>query len=201
MPYYGKDQATRFDERDVWDVLRQHMPLDSIHKSLPGWCTLSKEHAKKILAMPAQELGGKDLWKAFDECWAPEEAFFPTALALLGLLDETERKSLTYAEWNTERTKRPEDKAHPKTWDHELDAHLVTSLRRDHGSMILRKIKFPIPVSRWRDVVSNTSNGANDGNSTTAKRSRYESNHEGTGKKSRNDGDYDNRRRYDNHRF
>jgi hypothetical protein len=206
MPYYGKNQATRFDERDVWDVLRQYMPLDSIHKALPGWCTLSKEHAKEVLAMPARHLGGKDLWTAFDECWAPEEAFFPTALALLGLLDETERKSLTHAEWSSERTKRPEDKAHPKTWDDELDARLVASLRRDHGSVILRKIKYPIPVSRWRDIVFSTrsggrAEGVRGGNATTAKpkRSRYESDHEGRGKKSRSDGDYNHRHSHGNH--
>jgi hypothetical protein len=152
VSYYGKNQATRFDERDVWDVLRQHIPLDAIHKALPGWCTLAKDHAQQIIDMPTKELEGKDLWTAFESCWAPEEAYFPTALALLGLLSETECKSLVYAEWS-ERTKRPEDKAHPKAWDREFDARLVASLRSSHGCIILRKLKFPIQLGRWKQAV------------------------------------------------
>lgn len=181
VQYYGKNQASRFDERDVWDVLRQHMPLDCIHKALPGWCTLASAHAQEILTMSEKHLEGLELWKAFDKpCWAPEEAFFPTALALLGLLNNTECKSLTYAEWN-ERSKRPEDKAHPKTWDREFDAQLVSSLRKDHGTIILRKVKYPVPVSKWQDAVfqtnSSSSNGADEerrGDHYSTKRSYHD---------------------------
>lgn len=153
VPYYGKSQATRFDERDVWDALRQHIPLDAIHKALPGWCTLARDHAQRILDMPAIELGGKDLWPAFESCWAPEEAYFPTALALLGLLSETRCKSFTYAEWETHQSRASLDKAHPRDWDGEFDGKLVDSLRRIHGCIILRKLKFPVELSHWRHAV------------------------------------------------
>jgi hypothetical protein len=153
VSFYGKSRATRFDERDVWDALRQHVPLDAIHKALPGWCTLAREHAQRILDMPAMELEGKDLWPAFESCWAPEEAFFPTALALLGLLSETRCKSLTYAEWGTHQSRVPLDKAHPKDWDSEFDGDLVESLRRTHGCIILRKLRFPVELSHWRHAV------------------------------------------------
>ena len=153
VSYYGKSHATRFDERDVWGPLRQHIPLDAIHKALPGWCTLARDHAQMILDMPAKELEGKDLWPAFESCWAPEEAFFPTALALLGLLSETRCKSFTYAEWGTQRTRTPLDKAHPKTWDHEFDGKLVAFLRSTHDCIILRKVKSPVELRDWRLAV------------------------------------------------
>lgn len=156
VAYYGKRHATRFDERDIWDVLRQCMPLDAIHKALPGWCTLAREHAQQIIDMPAAHLDGKNLWEAFEPCWAPEEAFFPTALALLGLLPETICRSLTYAEWN-ERTRRPEDKAHPMSWDHAFNAELVSVLRRDHNCIVLRKVKHPVSLSRWKHAVTDAS--------------------------------------------
>jgi hypothetical protein len=151
--YYGKNQATRFDERDVWDVLHPHIPLDAIRKALPGWCTLARNHAQKIFDMPKKELQGTELWPAFESCWAPEEAFFPTALALLGLLSETECKSITYADWTSGRTKRPDDKAHPKSWDREFDATLVAKLRSNHGCIILRKLKHPVQLDHWRKAV------------------------------------------------
>ena len=153
LSFYGKSHATRFDERDVWDPLRLHIPLDAIHKALPGWCTLAREHAQLILDMPAKELEGKDLWPAFESCWAPEEAFFPTALALLGLLSETLCKSFTYAEWDTQRTRTPMEKAHPKAWDHEFDRKLVSSLRGTHDCIILRKVKSPVELCHWRKAV------------------------------------------------
>jgi len=152
VAYYGKDQATRFDERDVWDALSQHIPLDAIHKALPGWCTLARDHAQQILDLPKNELDGRNLWNAFEPCWAPEEAYFPTALALLGLLPETESQSLTYVEWN-ERARKPEDKAHPKDWDAELSPELISFLRREHGAIILRKVKYPVHQSQWKQMM------------------------------------------------
>jgi len=152
VAYYGKNDATRFDERDVWDVLRVNMPLDSIHKALPGWCTLAKEHAQEILDMSVKHLEGKQFWNAFTHCWAPEEAFFPTALALLGLLPETERRSLTYSEWSEHKTSS--DRAHPRAWDEDFSSTLVSSLRETHKCIILRKIKYPVKVDKWKDATA-----------------------------------------------
>mmetsp|Transcript_25858 Transcript_25858/g.39120 ORF Transcript_25858/g.39120 Transcript_25858/m.39120 type:complete len:364 (-) Transcript_25858:257-1348(-) len=152
LAYYGKSDATRFDERDVWDVLRVNMPLDCIHKALPGWCTLARDHAQEIIEMPSKHLEGKEFWNAFSHCWAPEEAFFPTALALLGLLHETECRSLTYAEWCEHKTSS--DRAHPRAWDEDFDSKLVSSLRDTHKCIILRKVKNPIKLDKWRKITS-----------------------------------------------
>jgi hypothetical protein len=79
--YYGKNQATRFDERVVWDVLQPHIPLDAIHKALPGWCTLARNHAKQILDMPAKELQGTELWPALNHA-GPQRGILPRQLWL-----------------------------------------------------------------------------------------------------------------------
>ena len=152
MAYYGKDGCTRFDERDVWDVVRQYVPLDAIHKALPGWCVLSRSAAQDILDMPQKHLGGNELWTAFKDCWAPEEAFFPTALALLGHLPATINKSMTYAEWDS-RARNQKDRAHPKVWDTEFCKDLVTRLRKDHGCFVLRKVRRRITLTDWQRAI------------------------------------------------
>mmetsp|Transcript_15410 Transcript_15410/g.35407 ORF Transcript_15410/g.35407 Transcript_15410/m.35407 type:complete len:141 (-) Transcript_15410:82-504(-) len=103
--------------------------------------------------MPRVHLGGKELYPAFQDCWAPEEAFFPTAMALLGHFSQTIQRSLTYAEWN-ERARNQQDRAHPKVWDREFDVGLVRAIRNDHGCIVLRKLKLPIPLSKWERVVT-----------------------------------------------
>jgi Core-2/I-Branching enzyme len=149
---YGQDQCSRFDEQDVWDVLTRCVPLQAIHKALPGWCCLCRSHAQEILNVPNDHLEGQQLYDAFGDCWAPEEAFFPTALALLGLLAQTENKALTYAEWNN-RAKNHKDRAHPLKWDEQFSRDLVQDLRQVHGCIILRKVMSQVPIRAWLEAV------------------------------------------------
>jgi hypothetical protein len=150
--YYGKESCTRFDERDVWDVLKQFVPLQAIHKAIPGWCCLCRSHAQSILDLPKDHLEGQQLYDAFIDCWAPEEAFFPTALSLLGLLVETENKALTYAEWN-DRAKNHQDRARPRVWDSRFGQDLVQQIRQDHECIILRKVKREVPLRAWIEAI------------------------------------------------
>jgi hypothetical protein len=154
LSYYGREGATRFDEHEVWGALSPHIPIDVIRKALPGWCTLARHHAQLIRDMPSQELAGLPLWPAFESCWAPEEAFFPTALSLLGLLTETQCKSLTYAEWTDRpKSRNPEDKAHPREWDEDFNSDLVETLRKDLGCILLRKVRKQISLMHWRRAI------------------------------------------------
>jgi len=155
IQYYGKDNFNRFDEREVWDVVKQFVPSQAIHKALPGWCCLCRSHAQTILNLPQDYLEGQQLYTAFTDCWAPEEAFFPTALALLGLLDETENKALTFAEWN-DRARDHQDRAHPRVWDALFDADLVQTLRHVHGCIILRKVTREVSLEAWLEAVEKT---------------------------------------------
>jgi len=149
----GSPRATRFDERGCWDALQDAVPLDAVRKALPGWCLLSRRHARGVLDLP-DRLGGQDLWPAFERVWAPEEVYFPTCLALLGFTsgDEVVRRPLTYAEWN-ERAKNHSDRAHPLTFDVSFDARLVRYVREEQGCLFLRKVKRSISVRRWEDSV------------------------------------------------
>ena len=134
------------------------VPADAIHKALPGWIVLCRHHARAILDVPDKYLGGKTLTTAFKDCWAPEEAFFPTALALLGLLTETTRKSTTFAEWDT-RAANHKARAHPLSWDGRFGPDLVRRIREEHGCIILRKMAHRVHLEDWKrclDAVRHT---------------------------------------------
>jgi hypothetical protein len=148
LQYYEKSQATRFEERECWSPVEQHVPSDAIYKALPGWCVLSRPHVQAILDIPC------DLPQAFEKCWAPEEVYFATALSLLGLLndEEVENKSLVHAEWN-ERAKNHQDRAHPREYSTEqFDEGLVEHVKRK-GCIVMRKVKRRMPLSLWKRVV------------------------------------------------
>jgi hypothetical protein len=155
LDYYGKDQATRFEERHCWNVVSQFVPMDCIVKALPGWCLLTAQHALDVLRLsyqhrmqllpmqdstllPPLSVPEVDLTMAFEECWAPEEVYFATALCLLGHIHPTNddsddrgsvrRESVVYAEWPPGR--RENERAHPKVWDEEFSPQFVARLRQ-----------------------------------------------------------------------
>jgi len=143
---YEKSQASRFEERECWSPLEQYIPTDAIYKALPGWCVLCRSHVQAIL-----DIAVEDLWTAFVHVWAPEEVYFATCLALLGLLDKVECKSLVHAEWN-EHARNHCDRAHPKEYDDEFNEQLVEYVKRK-GSVFLRKVKRRMPLNWWKRVV------------------------------------------------
>mmetsp|Transcript_24896 Transcript_24896/g.25340 ORF Transcript_24896/g.25340 Transcript_24896/m.25340 type:complete len:241 (+) Transcript_24896:715-1437(+) len=153
--YDGKSsRCTRFDELSCWEKLQHVIPRDAIHKALPGWCLLSTKHARSIVDIPKCDLGGKELWPVFEDVWAPEEMFFPTVLALLGYLPgpEVELSALTYSEWPT-RAKNPKDRAHPYTYDNHFSQKLVAEIR-ESGCLFMRKLKYPLDVDLWKNIVT-----------------------------------------------
>ncbi|EJK51802.1 hypothetical protein THAOC_28994, partial [Thalassiosira oceanica] len=149
---YGRDSSrcSRFDEHSCWGALRDCIPADAIYKALPGWCLLSRKHARSMLDLP-DSLGGNNLWPAFERVWAPEEVYLPTALSVCGHMDEVSRRALTHSRWD-ERAARHEDRAHPLSYDGRFGHELVSSLRRD-GRLFLRKMKRPLDLDVWERVV------------------------------------------------
>ena len=195
---------------NCWDILRNSVPGETIYKALPGWCFLSRKHAQDILNLPSQ-LGGMNLWPAFERVWAPEEVFIPTALAICGHMNNNEvsRRALTHSQWD-ERAANHKDRAHPLTYDGYFDDKLVSRVRHD-GCLFMRKLKMPLDVSTWDQIIVQRKRGHSTGYSQdlgrgrgdiqgrgrghSDDRRRYYSQNEKHGGQSRN---YDSRRRQSN---
>ena len=160
--YYNRNssQCTRFDEHNCWEVLRDCMSLDIVHKALPGWCLLSRKHAQSIIDIPHQLLHGMNLWPAFTQVWAPEEVYIPTALALCGKLDGVSRRAMTYSKWDI-RAKDHKDRAHPLSYDDNFDNELVSRARAE-GCLFLRKMKRSLDLAVWERIVIQRSRSGPD---------------------------------------
>jgi len=109
--------------------------------SLPGWCLLSRKHARGILDIPSH-LGGMNLWPAF---------FLPTTLALSGNMEGVSRRPLTHLRWD-ERAADRGDRVHPLSYDGSFDDVLVSKTRAE-GCLFLRKVKRPLDLSVWERIV------------------------------------------------
>ena len=155
LDYYGPTdrRCTRFDEHSSFGPLSRVLPPDCLHKALPGWIALSRLHADDVLSLP-RRMGGIDLWPAFDGVWAPEETYFPTALALAGHIpsDRVVSRPLTYSEWD-HRAKNEKERAHPRSFDYEFDERLVKRMRDEESCLFLRKLKRRLDVKDWENAV------------------------------------------------
>ena len=147
------------------------MPGETIYKALPGWCFLSRKHAQDILNLPSQ-LGGMNLWPAFERVWAPEEVFIPTALAICGHMNNNEvsRRALTHSQWD-ERSANHKDRAHPLAYDGYFDDKLVSTVRRD-GCLFMRKLKIPLDIPTWEQIIMQRRRGYSTGHSQDLGRGR-----------------------------
>ena len=168
-------QCTRFDEHNCWAVLSNSIPLSAIHKALPGWCLLSRKHAQSILELTEKQLDGMNLWPAFERVWAPEEVYFPTALALCGYMDdddttnnEVSKRSVTYSEWDT-RASNHKDRAHPLSYDDNFDYELVRRVRNENnGALFLRKMKKELDLNVWEEIVVRRGKGCSSSSSSSS---------------------------------
>ena len=137
---YDKDSHrwTRLDEHNCWDVLRDSVPSETIYKAMPGWSLLSRKHARGILDLPVR----------------------PTSLAIGGSMEEVAGRALTHSRWD-ERASDHRDRAHPLSYDSRFDDDLVSRVRRD-GSLFLRKLKRPLNLSVWEQIVVGRRRGGQD---------------------------------------
>lgn len=155
MDAYGGDstRCSRFDERQCWDILTPNVPHNAIYKTLPGWCMLSRRHMGQILDLPRALGDSVELWPAFENVWAPEEVYFPTVLALIGILPGKEviPKSLMFAKWD-EKAQNNHDRSHPFVYDNNFNEQLVYTVRQK-GCFFMRKLRCPIDQSVWNRIV------------------------------------------------
>ena len=173
---YSRDspRCTRFDEHSCFKI--KDVPSEAIYKALPGWCLLSKKHAKQVLDLP-KSLGGKDLYPLFQNVWAPEEVFFPTALSLVGALPgkEVVGKSIMWAKWD-ERA-RGSERAHPIDYDGKFSRNLVKCAVKE-GCFFMRKFKMPVNVRMWETIVYDSEAGTMEEHDGSKKRHREDTSRE-----------------------
>lgn len=141
--------CTRFDELQCFGAVKNVPPM-AVHKVLPGWCLLCRDHIRKILNLK-KDLG-QDLYPAFANVWAPEEVFFPTCLALLGVLpgENVVRRAAMWARWD--ENARGKDKAHPLVYDNYFGSDLIREARNE-GCWFMRKFKRPLNAQLWESIV------------------------------------------------
>jgi len=114
--------------------------------------------------------GGDDgLWRMFQNVWAPEEVFFPTALALCGhdVSSSSSRgnncttsnddgdivhRSLMHAKWD-HRATNEKDRAHPLVYDELFSQELVERIRNEEGCVFMRKLIQPLALGTWEKIV------------------------------------------------
>lgn len=103
-----------------WDEIRpSDIPSNFIWKA-DQWLVLNRAHGEAVVSIPNNYLNGKSLWHAFRRCRASDEMYFPTALAILGIIvrppgvveveqdernekcagDQIRRRKLTYCDWS-----------------------------------------------------------------------------------------------------
>ena len=140
--YHDSESGSRFDELEIFSQLsRLGFPMTSLHKALPGWITICRQHASDILKLEYTV-------DAFETIWAPEEVFFPSILSLSGALQyEVLNRSLTYAKWPTDRK---DDKAHPLTYRFE---RFDINRCQKEGFFFARKFVDKIELMQWHDSI------------------------------------------------
>lgn len=78
------------------------VPKQCVYKA-DQWMVLSRGHAVAVMELDRHLPRGASLWQCFVETKASDELYFPTALALLGIVPSSPqvlRKRVTYADWS-----------------------------------------------------------------------------------------------------
>mmetsp|Transcript_28239 Transcript_28239/g.67984 ORF Transcript_28239/g.67984 Transcript_28239/m.67984 type:complete len:169 (-) Transcript_28239:806-1312(-) len=75
-------------------------------------------------------------------------------------MEEVVGRALTHSRWD-ERASDHRDRAHPLSYDGRFDDELVSRARRD-GSLFLRKLKRPLNLSVWEQIVVGRRRGGQD---------------------------------------
>lgn len=140
-----------------WDQMGPSMPRNKICKA-DQWVMLIRSHAKAVIGIP---LGiGEPLWPQFRGTKASDELYFPTALALLGILkfqdsslegdlfgDEVSKRRLTYCDWS-------ESAKNPVTFHGVSHFREVFAKAREEDCLFARKFSSNrIHVSDWKDTL------------------------------------------------
>ncbi len=157
---YGT-RSPRWSSFDNQSISRK-LTLNGLHesilpfKSLPGWITISRLHAEFVLEVDDECKEGLELWRAFEDVWAPEEVFFATSLAIHSSLEGTIDRVTSWAQWddrNTDFAKR----ANPLWFDGSFNTKWVGD-KVAEGALVVRKFK-QLTVEQWENITGSDTAG------------------------------------------
>jgi hypothetical protein len=126
-------------ERDQFNNMHRMIPQRYRFKS-DQWILLSRPHAAAVLDIDRHMRPSDQLWNSFCKMNASDEMYFATALAVLGVLKESDnsqsqisKRQVTYVDW-TQGQRNPASYANGAR-----DLRVIAKLARENGSLFARK--------------------------------------------------------------
>lgn len=149
-------------ERDQFCDIHRMIP-QSYRWKADQWMVLSRPHAAAVLELDQHLRPHEQLWNSYLNVNASDEMYFPTALAILQILTESDQsreplqvclQPVTYTDWS-------EGMRNPATFQAK-DLRRITKLARRQGCLLARKFSptnsagenvGDITIDEWRRVV------------------------------------------------
>jgi hypothetical protein len=154
-------------ERDQFQDINRMVPQACRWKA-DQWTVLSRAHAAAVLNIDQHMRQADQLWNSFARINASDEMYFPTALAVLGILKKEDdstvpqvaKRAVTYTDWT-------EGMRNPATYTNGIrDFQRVAKIARKQGCLFARKFALvhaipgkervvtgAIDVDAWKEAI------------------------------------------------
>jgi hypothetical protein len=142
-------------ERDQFQDINRMVPQACRWKA-DQWTVLSRAHAAAVLNIDQHMRPADQLWNSFARINASDEMYFPTALAVLGILKEEDdsnapqvaKRAVTYTDWT-------EGMRNPATYTNGIrDFQRVAKIARKQGCLFARKFALVHAIPGEEKVVT-----------------------------------------------
>jgi hypothetical protein len=166
-----------------WEKISQAIPTQKIWKA-DQWIVLTLNHAEQILDIPSKLTDPQAFYQCFAQVRASDEMYFPTALAILGLIHTTttttttdknqgsttttirmigpnvQKRRITYCDWTG-------GAKNPVTFYNVQDLQNCISVARKEGCLLARKFSSDsITLQQWSNLIYGTTIGTSTSTST-----------------------------------
>jgi hypothetical protein len=142
-------------ERDQFQDINRMVPQACRWKA-DQWTVLSRAHAAAVLNIDQHMRPDDQLWNSFARINASDEMYFPTALAVLGILKDEDdstvpqvaKRAVTYTDWT-------EGMRNPATYTNGIrDFKRVAKIARKQGCLFARKFALVHAIPGKEKVVT-----------------------------------------------
>jgi hypothetical protein len=148
-------------ERDQFQDIHRMIPQSCRWKA-DQWTVLSRAHAAAILNIDQHMRPADQLWNSYARINASDEMYFPTALAILGILKEEDNSTTTVAPTMPQVAKRAvtytdwtEGMRNPATYTNGVrDFQRVAKIARQKGCLFARKFALVLAIPGKEKVVT-----------------------------------------------